>query len=90
SALTAVLGIAHRADVMRVLGVPADEGWHMACCVSFGYPTGRWAVAPRTPAHEVAYRNTWGDPVGFEVPAPLWTAETPADTPANTLEGDSK
>ncbi|MCF2529494.1 nitroreductase family protein [Yinghuangia soli] len=82
SALTAVLGIWHREDVSRILGVPADEGWHMACCVSFGYPTGRWAVAPRTSAHEVAYRNGWGTPVGFEIPAPLW--------PAPTTEGDRK
>ena len=40
--------------------------------MSFGYPTGRWAVAPRRPAHEVAYRNSWGEPVGFTVDEPLW------------------
>lgn len=72
SSLTSVLGLAHRDQVFRVLGVPADKGWQMACCVSFGYPTGRWGVAPRTPAHEVAYRNAWGAPLGFEVPEPLW------------------
>ncbi|GCD98938.1 nitroreductase family protein [Embleya hyalina] len=82
-ALTAVLGIAHRDAVADVLGVPAGEGWHMACCVSFGYPTGTWGVAPRTPAHEVAYRNTWGEPVGFEVPAPLWPAAGAAYTPTD-------
>ncbi|MDI2132514.1 nitroreductase family protein [Yinghuangia seranimata] len=85
SALTAVLGIAHRDELNRVLGVPAEEGWRMACCVSFGYPTGRWGVAPRTSAHEVAYRNGWGTPVGFEIPAPLWPATAPSDT-----EGDTK
>src|SRR6478735_2011159 len=84
SALTAVLGIAHRQQVMDVLGVPADQGWHMSCCVSFGYPTGRWAVAPRTAAHEVAYRNGWGAPVGFEIPEPLWPAK------AETSEGDPR
>src|ERR1035437_9767047 len=44
SALTSVLGIYHGAEAMSVLGVPEDKGWMMACCVSFGYPTGRWAV----------------------------------------------
>ncbi|HEX7097438.1 MAG TPA: nitroreductase family protein [Acidimicrobiales bacterium] len=71
SALTSVLAF-RAADVCAILGVPPDEGWHMACCVSFGYPTGRWGVAPRRPAHEVAFRNCWGQPVGFEVPEPLW------------------
>lgn len=58
--------------VYETLGVPADEGWIFASCVTFGYPTGRWAVAPRRPVHEVSYRNRWGTPVGFEVPTPLW------------------
>jgi len=44
----------------------------MACCVSFGYPTGRWAVAPRRPAHEVAYRNAWGADSGLAAAGPLW------------------
>jgi hypothetical protein len=44
----------------------------MACCVSFGYPTGRWDVAPRRPAHEVAYRNTWGADPGLAAAGPLW------------------
>jgi nitroreductase len=72
SALTSVLGFFHGEEAMRVLGVPADKGWVMACCVSFGYPTGRWGVAPRRPVQDVAYRNRWGSPVGFEVAAPLW------------------
>jgi nitroreductase len=71
SALTSVL--AFRADeTFHVLGVPMDDGWHMACCVTFGYPTGRWGVAARIPVHEVAYRNRWGEPLGFDVPRPLW------------------
>jgi nitroreductase len=73
SSLTSVLGIFHGAQALQILGVPPDKGWTMACCVSFGYPTGRWGVAPRRPAHEVAYRNQWGQEVGFEVPAPLWS-----------------
>jgi nitroreductase len=59
-------------DVLEVLGVPRDEGWLFASCVTFGYPTGRWGVAPRRPAHEVSFRNRWGAPLGFEVPGPLW------------------
>jgi len=72
SALTVVLGVFHGEEANAILGVPADAGWHMACCVSFGYPTGRWGVAPRRPVHEVSSRNRWGDPVGFTVPEPLW------------------
>jgi nitroreductase len=59
-------------DVLAVLGVPADEGWNMAACVTFGYPTGRWDVAARTPVEEVSFRNRWGDPLGFKVNGPLW------------------
>ena len=55
-----------------MLGVPSDRGSEMACCVSFGYPTGRWGVTPRRPAHEVAYRNSWGADVGLLVPDALW------------------
>lgn len=71
SALTTVLNL--RADaVMEMLEVPPDKRWQMACCVAFGYPTGRWGVAARRPAHEVAARNRWDGPPGFEVPDPLW------------------
>ncbi len=71
SALTSVMFFRYD-DVLAALGVPTDEGWNMACCVTFGYPTGRWGVAAREPAHEVSYRNQWGTPVGFEIPEPLW------------------
>lgn len=73
SALTSVLGIFHAGEALEILGVPAGKGWTMACCVSFGYPTGRWGVAPRRPVQEVAYRNTWGADVGFEITEPLWS-----------------
>jgi nitroreductase len=72
SALTSVLGLFHGAEAMQVLAVPPDRGWSMACCVSFGYPTGRWGVAPRRPVHEVAYRNSWGADSGLRIPGPLW------------------
>ncbi|WP_036331031.1 nitroreductase family protein [Microbispora sp. ATCC PTA-5024] len=78
SALTTVLGLFHSGETMRVLGVPEGKGWQLACTVTFGYPTGRWGVAPRRPAHEVAYRNRWGEAVGFEVPEPLWSPSTPS------------
>jgi nitroreductase len=74
SALTTVLGTFRRQETFAVLGVPSDRGWEMACCVSFGYPTGRWGIAPRRPAHEVAYRNTWGTDLGISIPEPLWKA----------------
>jgi nitroreductase len=77
SALTSILGLFHDARVREILGVPADENWIQSCCVSFGYPTGRWGVAPRRPAHEVAYRNAWGEPLGFTIDEPLW--QPPAD-----------
>jgi nitroreductase len=77
SALTVVLGVFHGPEVDAILEVPPDEGWIMACCVSFGYPTGRWDVAPRRPVHEVSSRNRFGTPVGFEVTQPLWSADSP-------------
>lgn len=73
SSLTSVLGFFHPTETLDILGVPEGEGWIMACCVSFGYPTGRWGVAGRRPVHEVSYRNRWGTPIGFEVPEPLWS-----------------
>jgi nitroreductase len=75
SALTTVLGIFRGAEAMELLGVPGDRGWSMACCVSFGYPTGRWAVAARRPASEIAYRNAWGEDLGLDIPGPLWPPE---------------
>lgn len=59
--------------LLELLGVPKDSDWLFSSCVTLGYPTGRWGVAPRRPVHEVSYRNRWGEPVGFEVPEPLWT-----------------
>src|SRR5258708_1570610 len=74
STLTTVLGSFRRAETFQILGVPADHGWEMACCVSFGYPTGRWGVAPRRPVHEGAYRNSWGAGLGLAIPEPLVSA----------------
>jgi nitroreductase len=77
SSLTVVLGFFHPDEVFEILGVPGDEHWVMACCVSFGYPKGRWGgVAPRRPVQEVSFRNQWGLPVGFTVDQPLWPGGT--------------
>jgi nitroreductase len=72
SALTTILGHFRAEETMQVLGVPAGRGWQLACCVTFGYPTGRWGVAPRRPVHEVSYRNAWGAALGLHIPEPLW------------------
>ena len=71
SSLTTILGLAGD-QVPDLLGVPQGRGWEMAACVPMGYPTGRWGVARRQPAHDVAFRNAWGTPVGFEVNEPLY------------------
>jgi nitroreductase len=71
ASLTSVM-VFRAAEVLDLLGVPADEGWNMAGCVTFGYPTGRWGVAARRPAHEVSFRNRWGTPLGLAIPDPLW------------------
>jgi len=73
SALTNVLDI-FRPDATRsILGVPPDRGWQLKATVAMGYPKGRWGVAPRQPAHEVTYRNSWGGDPGFIIDQSLWS-----------------
>lgn len=74
SALTSVFHF-DLEPMKEILGVPADGGWEFSCCVTFGYPTGRWGVAPRRPAHEVSFRNSWDGDLGFEIPEPLWSMD---------------
>ena len=74
SSLTSIL-VVKAAEVLEILGVPADDGWEMACCVPMGYPLGRWGVAKRQPAHEVTYRNAWGNPTGWDLSRPLWSPD---------------
>ena len=62
-------------EVKKVLGVPEDGNWIFSACVLLGYPTGKWGVAPRRPAHEVSFRNSWDGDLGFEIPEPLWTGK---------------
>lgn len=73
SCLTSVLGFFHGPETLEILGVPDGGGWVLSGCVSFGYPTGRWDVAPRRPLHEVTFRNRWGSDPGWSVPEPLWS-----------------
>ena len=74
SSLTSIL-LVKAAEVIEILGVPTDEGWTMSACVPMGYPTGRWGVADREPAHEVTYRNHWGTATGWDLSEPLWAPE---------------
>jgi len=71
TSLTQVL-VFHNDEVFDILGIPKDEGWNMLGCVSLGYPTGKWGVAVRQPAHDVSFRNQWGEDVGFRDDEPLW------------------
>ncbi|NDH96515.1 MAG: hypothetical protein EBZ17_03510, partial [Actinobacteria bacterium] len=66
SSLTSVLAFKN-SETFEILGVPEDKGWKMAACIPMGYPTGTWGVAKRDPVHEVAYRNTWGEDIGYRV-----------------------
>ena len=71
TAITSVMAF-RLEQMLDILKVPKDQGWNFAACVTMGYPTGRWGGAPRTPVHNVAYRNGWGEPLGFEIDEPLW------------------
>jgi hypothetical protein len=72
SAMTTILHSFRSDEVCEVLGVPRDEGWQMHGAIPMGYPKGRWGLAVRRPAHEVAARNRWDGDLGFTVPEPLW------------------
>ncbi len=73
--ITTILGLFRQQQVFDVLGVPADKGWTMNAAVSAGYPTGRWGLAKRNPAHEVAYAERWGAPLPFTIDQPLWEGD---------------
>ena len=52
-------------DVEDLLEMP--EGfWHMHAMIPIGYPTGRWGMASRQPAHEFVYSEKWDEPVTWE------------------------
>jgi hypothetical protein len=58
--------------MLEILGAPDGDEWEPFAMLSMGYPTGRWDVAKRQPAHQVTYANTWGQPVAWSVPEPLF------------------
>jgi nitroreductase len=70
--LTTILGMFRQQEVFDILGVPADKGWMMNAAVSAGYPTGRWGLAERKPAHDVAFAEHWDNPLGFTIDEPRW------------------
>jgi nitroreductase len=72
STLTGMLQTFFANEVMDILGVPKDDGWHMHGVVAMGYPLGKWGVGARKPVHEVAARNSWQGELGFTVSEPLW------------------
>jgi Acetokinase family len=61
-----------RHTIFPRLGVPEGEGWVLATFVALGYPTGRWGVPPRKPAHDVTFVERWGQRPSWTVPGPLW------------------
>jgi nitroreductase len=71
--LTTILGIFRAEPTFELLGVPADKGWQLSAAVSCGYPQGKWDVAKRAPAEQVAYSDRWGEELPFEVNGPLWS-----------------
>jgi nitroreductase len=62
----------HQAEIFPRLGVPEGEGWMLATLVALGYPTGRWGVPPRRPAHELTFVEHWGQRPSWTTPKPLW------------------
>lgn len=70
--LTTILGIYESKAVFETLGVPEDKGWALKAAVSCGHPVGRWGVAERAPADQVAFSERWGRPLDYEIPQPLW------------------
>lgn len=73
TALTTLLFKYYRSEMLEILGAPADGVWEPFAMLSMGYPTGRWDVAKRQPAHEVSYQERWGEPVSWRVPNPLFS-----------------
>jgi nitroreductase len=69
--ITTLLKLASQ-EVEDILGVPKDNVWHMHGMIPVGYPTGRWGLAKRKPAHLSVFSESWDNPVAWEVPEPLW------------------
>ena len=72
STLTGMMQSFFAEQVFDILSAPKDAGWYIHGVVAMGYPTGKWGIGARRPAHEVAARNGWQGDLGFTVPDPLW------------------
>ena len=57
-------------EVDEILGLPADAAVRLFGVLPMGYPLGRWGVARRRPASEVAFAERWGS-------APAWGPVVP-------------
>lgn len=71
--LTTILGAFQEEQVAQVIGVPPDKGWKLRAAVPCGFPLGRWGLAKRKPAHNVAYVDRWGEAPPWTVEEPYWT-----------------
>jgi len=72
STFTTLLAMAAASEVDDILGVPEGSGFQLAGVLPMGYPRGHFGVAPRRPAHEVAFSDRWGQSPSWSAPAPLW------------------
>ena len=72
TSVTTLLFRYRKTEVLELLGVPTDAEWVPMAMVTFGYPTGKWGVAQRQPAHELTYQERWGEAPPWKVDTPLW------------------
>jgi len=72
TAITTLLKL-QKQTVEDLLGMPRDDVWNMHGMIPIGYPTGRWGVPNRRPAEEAVFSETWGQPVDWSAPEPLWS-----------------
>lgn len=73
TAITSLLKL-QKERVEDLLGMPRDDVWNMHGMIPIGYPTGKWGVPRRRPAHEAVYVDTWGQAPEWTADDPLWTA----------------
>ncbi len=71
TAITTLLKL-DKQKVEDLLGMPRDDVWNMHALVPIGYPTGKWGVPNRKPAEQAVFTESWGQPVNWQVPKPLW------------------
>ncbi|MEE8331752.1 MAG: nitroreductase family protein [Acidimicrobiia bacterium] len=76
--LTTVLGMFKQQEVADLLGVPLEKGWVLRAAIPCGIPKGRWGLAKRKPAHEVAYADRWGQAPSWTVDEPYWRSSPPS------------